>query len=69
MKIKRTGAPLVGLLSGYQKDWFPQDLLAGVAVAAVALPMPPPARSLRLSSRRWRVRIPRDTCRLRPRWP
>lgn len=27
------------LLSGYQKDWFPRDLLAGVSVAAVAVPI------------------------------
>jgi high affinity sulfate transporter 1 len=27
------------LLSGYQKDWFRHDLLAGVSVAAVALPI------------------------------
>ncbi|MBZ5537944.1 MAG: sulfate permease [Acidobacteriia bacterium] len=26
-------------LSGYQKDWFPHDLLAGVSVAAVAVPI------------------------------
>jgi high affinity sulfate transporter 1 len=30
---------LVKLLSGYQKSWLPYDLLAGVSVAAVALPI------------------------------
>jgi high affinity sulfate transporter 1 len=30
---------LIRLLSGYQRDWFRYDLLAGVSVAAVALPI------------------------------
>jgi high affinity sulfate transporter 1 len=30
---------MTGLLSGYQKEWFRSDLLAGVSVAAVALPI------------------------------
>jgi len=31
--------PMTWLLSGYKKQWFPSDLLAGVSVAAVALPI------------------------------
>ena len=30
---------MIKLLSGYQKSWLPYDLLAGVSVAAVALPI------------------------------
>jgi high affinity sulfate transporter 1 len=30
---------MIGFLSGYQKSWFRDDLLAGVSVAAVALPI------------------------------
>jgi MFS superfamily sulfate permease-like transporter len=30
---------MAGLLSGYEKKWFRSDLLAGVSVAAVALPI------------------------------
>jgi high affinity sulfate transporter 1 len=30
---------MIGLLSGYQKGWFRYDLLAGISVAAVALPI------------------------------
>jgi high affinity sulfate transporter 1 len=30
---------MTGLLSGYQKTWFRYDLLAGISVAAVALPI------------------------------
>ena len=30
---------MTGLLSGYQKNWFRSDLLAGISVAAVAVPI------------------------------
>jgi MFS superfamily sulfate permease-like transporter len=31
-------APGLGLLTTYHRDWFRHDLIAGVSVAAVALP-------------------------------
>ena len=34
----RSRAPLSGLLSGYQKDWFRFDAVAGLTTAAVVIP-------------------------------
>ena len=38
-KSPKGGISVIALLSGYQKSWLPKDIVAGVSVAAVAVPI------------------------------
>ena len=33
-----TGTPMIGLLSGYKKDWFRLDAIAGLTTATIVIP-------------------------------